>query len=221
MIEGERVDVLQRLDEAGAVYLDRHFVYTSGKHGSGYINSDPIFTDPRLMSDLCAEVVEPFTGEVDTVAAPATGGIVMAVLSARAFVDRGEAVAITWADKVGGGQFAFERAGFAEKLEGKRVLVVEDLLNTGGSVEKVCRLVEQHGGTLVGVSVVCNRGGVTAGRLRVPRLESLADVDFLTMDADACDLCAAAVPIVADVGHGDAYRSQHPDYAGGYIDLLG
>ena len=38
------MDILQELDKAGVVYLDRHFIYTSGKHGSGYINLDPIYT---------------------------------------------------------------------------------------------------------------------------------------------------------------------------------
>ena len=69
----------------------------------------------------------------------------LAVLSARAFADKGEDVAITWADKADG-EFIFERAGFAQKLVGKRVLVVEDLLTTGGSVDKVCRAVEAAGG---------------------------------------------------------------------------
>ena len=42
------MDILQELDKAGAVYLDRHFIYTSGKHGSGYINLDPIYTNVSL-----------------------------------------------------------------------------------------------------------------------------------------------------------------------------
>src|SRR5688572_21433521 len=71
------MDILQRLDEAGAVYLNRHFIYTSGKHGSGYINLDHIFTDVGLVSDLCKSLIEPFSGQVDTVVAPATGGIML------------------------------------------------------------------------------------------------------------------------------------------------
>ncbi len=214
------MDILQELDKAGAVYLDRHFIYTSGKHGSGYINLDPIYTNVSLVSDLCRELIAPFHGQVDTVAAPAVGGIVLAVLSARAFADKGEDVAITWADKADG-EFIFERAAFAQKLVGKRVLVVEDLLTTGGSVDKVCRTVEAAGGQLVGISVVCNRGDLTAEKLGVPKFEALASVSFSAMDPASCELCDKKVPIVEDIGHGADYKVEHPGYTGGYIKLLG
>ena len=98
--------------------------------------------------------------------------------------------------------------------------MVEDLLNTGGSVEKVRREVERHSGQLVGVSVICNRGNLTADRLGVPRLEALASVNFEAIPADECPLCASAVPIVEDIGHGAEYRATHPDYAGGYITVI-
>jgi orotate phosphoribosyltransferase len=186
------LDILAELDRVGAILLDRHFVYKSGKHGSGYINMDPLFPDVALVSAIAAELVRPFAGEFDTVASPATGGV----------------------------GFAFERAGFAHHLTGKRVLVVEDLLTTGGSVIGVCREVERHGGTLVGVSAICNRGGVTAAQLGVPRLEALATVSFEAVAAQECPLCAARVPIVEDIGHGAEYKAQHPDHPGGYVTLL-
>ncbi len=214
------VDVLEELDRAGAVLLKRHFVYTSGKHGSAYINLDPLFPNVGLVSQLGNLLVKPFVGQVDTVIAPATGGIVLSVLAARALVDRGYPVAATWADKHDDG-FVVERAGFAEHLRDKRVLVVEDLLNTGGSVEKVCREAERHGGQLVGVSVICNRGSLTADKLRVPRLEALVSVSFEAIPADECPLCESAVPIVVDIGHGAKYRIDHPGYAGGYVTMIG
>jgi orotate phosphoribosyltransferase len=214
------MDTLQRLDQAGAIYLDRHFVYTSGKHGPAYIDSDPIFPDTELVAELSRGLVEPFLGEVDTVAAPATGGIVLAVATARAFLDSGQNVATTWADKVAGGGFAFERSGFVEAISGRRVLVVEDLLNTGGSVENVCRLVEQHNGRLVGASVICNRGSVTASQLGVPRLEAMTSVQFTAFDAQDCPLCADNIPIVEDIAHGNKYKAEHPGYEGGFTRLL-
>ena len=213
------LDVMAELAQAGAIYTDRHFIYTSGKHGSAYINSDPMFPHVQTVADLCDLLIEPFDKEVDTVAAPATGGIVLGVLSALAFAKKSQSVASVWADK-SGSQFVFERAGFVEQIKGKRVLVVEDLLNTGGSVEKVCRLVEAHGGTLVGASVVCNRGSSTAESLQVPRLETLANVTMDVYEADACPLCKAKQPIVDDLAHGDKYKANHPGYPGGYVSLI-
>jgi orotate phosphoribosyltransferase len=215
------MDVLQELESARAVLTDRHFVYKSGKHGSGYINMDMVFPNLSVTRRLCELLAEPFRGAgIEVVAAPAVGGVVVAALTALALDGPDPGVAAVWADKRGDG-FAFERAGFADRVAGRAVLVVEDLLTTGGSVSKVCRLVEESGGVVRGVSVVCNRGGVTAGQLGVPRLESLASVDFEAVDESECALCADAVPIVEDVGHGAEFKAGHPDYAGGYVRLLG
>ncbi len=98
--------------------------------------------------------------------------------------------------------------------------MVEDLLTTGGSVLKVCREAEKHGAEIIGVSVICNRGGVTAEQLGVPRLEALASVSFAAVDPGECELCKNNVPIVEDIGHGESYKAEHPDYEGGYIKLL-
>ena len=208
------MNVLEELEKIGAVFTNKHFVYTSGKHGTGYINIDMMFPYTALVADICAQLTKPFEGEFDTVAAPATGGIVLAVLAARESGKNG-----VWADKDGSGGFAFERAGFTAQVQDKKVLVVEDLLTTGGSVEKVCREIEKAGGTVVGVSVVCNRGGVTAETLHVPRLEALANVSFDSYEPDACVACKADFPIVENMGHGDDYKKEHPDYAGGYVKL--
>ena len=206
--------VLAELETIGAVFTEKHFVYTSGKHGSGYINMDMMFPHTELVAEICKELAAPFAGEFDTVVAPATGGIVLAVLTARETGTKG-----VWADKGGESGFWFERAGFVQQVAGKRVLVVEDLLTTGGSVEKVCREVDKAGGAVVGVSVVCNRGGVTAEMLGVPSLHALAEVSFTASEPADCPQCQANVPIVEDMGHGDEYKKEHPDYAGGYVKL--
>lgn len=216
----ETLDVLAELDRSGAVLLGRHFVYTSGKHGSGYINMDPLFSDVRLTARICGLLVAPFLDEIEVVAAPAVGGVALSVLAALAACEGEREVNAVWADKAGD-DFRFERAGFAERIRGKHVLVVEDLLTTGGSVAKVCREVERLGGILIGVSVVCNRGRLTASDLGVARLEELARVDFEAVDAGSCELCAALVPIVTDVGHGARFQLERPDYAGGFARLLG
>lgn len=208
------MDVLAELGKIGAVFTDKHFVYASGKHGSGYINMDIMFPRVPLVAELCKDLIAPFAGEFDVVASPATGGIELGVLSALAAAKPG-----VWADKDGDGGFVFERAGFIDAIKGKRVLIVEDLLTTGGSVEKVAREIEKVGGSVVGISVVCNRGGVTAEQLNVPRLTALAEVNFTAVEAADCELCAAHAPIVEDMGHGDDYKKEHPAYAGGYIKL--
>ena len=102
-------------------------------------------------------------------AAPAVGAIVLAVLTAQELSEGDNEVATVWADETADSGFLFDRAGFDERLRGRRVLVVEDLVTTGGSVQKVCREVERHGATIVAASAICNRGAATAEGLSVPR----------------------------------------------------
>ncbi len=211
------MDVLQALTARGAVLLDHHFVYKSGKHGPNYINMDPLFPDVELVSQLCYQLSYAYKHDtVDTVVGAATGGIPLAILTAKAMMGWQTAV---WADKRAD-EFVFERAGFVEQIKGKRVLIVEDLLNTGDTTKKIIALVREHAGTIVGVSCVCNRGPESAESLDVPALHTLSSVDFQVYNADNCPLCAQQVPIVSDIGHGDTFRDANPDYAGGYVQLL-
>lgn len=213
------INILKELERLGAIIEKRHFVYTSGKHGSAYINLDPMFPEVSVVAEISDRLIEPYLGRVDTVVAPATGGIVLTVQCGLAFSRRNETVGAVWADKSNEG-FLFERAGFLQHITGKRVLVVEDLLNTGGSVEKTCRLVERHGGQLVGASVVCNRGTSTKESLQVPKLTSLINMKMDVFEKQSCPLCEEQRPIVDDLAHGDKYKVAHPDYKGGYVSLL-
>ena len=212
------MDILVMLETKGAVLLDHHFVYKSGTHGPNYINMDPLFPDVRQVAGVCELLccdVLPWRS-YDTVVAAATGGIPLAVLSA---LCTPWATAAVWADKHGD-DFAFERAGFVDQVTGKNVLIVEDLLNTGDTTMKIIDLVRGHGGNVIGVSVICNRGPHTAESLNVPALFELSKVDFQVFPADDCPLCAEGRPIVEDIGHGGTYKEANPDYAGGYIQLL-
>lgn len=211
------LDIIKELEAVGAVLLDKHFIYKSGKHGPGYINMDPLFPDMALMSRLCTELSYGYKFQkVDTVVGAATGGIPLAVLTAKTMIGLPAAV---WADKRGD-SFVFERAGFTEHLTGKTVVIVEDLLNTGDTTKKIIALVREHGGNILGVSVICNRGRETAQSLDVPELHQLSAVDFIVYDANGCPLCEQEVPIVEDIGHGAEYKEQHPGYSGSFIKLL-
>ncbi len=217
---------MHELEQRGAVLTDQHFVYKSGKHGSGYVNFDPAFPDVGLILEAAKQMVEPFLGEFDVVVGPATGGVALSYACGMAASFLGEVnVQAVWADKDGDG-FAFERDGFIQAIRGKRVLVVDDVMtnaNLTGSVFKVCQLVKDTGGTVIGVSLVCNRCSGTAEDLWVPRLEQLGSVNFTAVDSAECaatGLCYQHVPIVEDIGHGAAFKQNQPFYPGGFVKLL-
>lgn len=209
------LDVMSELQRFGAVLTNQHFIYASGRHGPHYINMDTVFPEASLVYEMSRLLVEPFLTQFDTIAGPAVGGVVLCEFAALAANSAGGHASAVWADK-DGGEFVFARAGFVRRLTGKRVLLVEDLLTTGGSLAKVRDLVESVGGDIIGASVVCNRGGVTADALKVPRLESLVEVEFESFDADSCPLCNEARPIVLNVGRGSDFKALFPSYRGGF-----
>lgn len=214
------MDVLQGLAEHGAVYKDHHFVYKKKTHGPHYINPDAFCPDVLFLNEVCEEIADHFKADdIDVVVCAATGGIPVGFLVGLALArEVGRKVKVVWADK-DGDNFVFERVGFKEIIKGKRILFVEDLLNSGDTTLKVLSLVREAGGEVVAAAAICNRGGATEETLGVPRFVPLSSVNFEAFEPDACPLCPQEVPIVDNIGHGDAFKEQHPDYEGGYVSL--
>ncbi len=206
--------VLEIFKRVGAV-LDGHFVYTSDRHGNKYLNKDAIYPHTRETSLLCRDIAEQFDefykgdAEVEVVIAPATGGVILSQWTAH-FLTKytGRDVLGVYADKKtvnGEDDFVIKR-GYEKIVPGKNVLVVEDLLTTGGSVRKVVAATRAIGGNVVGVGVLCNRGGVSPADLGgVPRLFVLADIKMDSWSEEDCLLCKSGVPVNADIGHGAAF----------------
>jgi orotate phosphoribosyltransferase len=207
-------EILAILARVGAVIANSHIVYTSGKHGSAYVNKDAIYPHTRETSDLCetlmnriADVRQPTSDLViipQAVVAPAVGGVILSQWMAYHFSSYWSGkwmdIPALYADKVGE-EFVIKR-GYEKIVSGKRVLVVEDVLNTGGSVIKTIQAVRNAGGEVVAVGALCNRGGVTAEQLGIPHLVSLLDVTMDAWPEAECPLCVQGVPINTSVGHG-------------------
>ena len=100
------------------------------------------------------------------------------------------------------------RRGYDKLVVGKNVLVLEDILTTGGSVKKAVETAKAAGGKVVGVAALCNRGGVTAEFLGVPELHSFLEVSLESWEEKDCPLCAAKIPIHTEVGKGREYLAR-------------
>src|SRR5213080_413336 len=136
---------------AGA-YLEGHFLLSSGKHSPFYLEKFQVLQWPQETERLCQSIAESARGlGVQTVAGPTTGGIILAhevarQLGARAiYAERREARS--------GREF---RRGFTLR-RGERVLVVDDILTTGGSVLETIDAVREGGGAVIGVAVLVDR----------------------------------------------------------------
>jgi len=208
-------DVLEILRNCGALITDSHIVYTSGRHGDTYINKDAIYPHTAVTSKLCKEIAEWFEDfGCEIVVAPAIGGVILSQwtayhLNAPTSVNRvGEVLGI-YAEKSDDGQtFEFHRS-YDKLIPGKKVLVVEDVLTTGGSVQKVVEAVRRLNGKVEGVGAICNRGGVTRKDIGdVPELYALLDINLDSFPEAECPLCAKHIPINIEVGKGREYLHQ-------------
>lgn len=185
------------LAEAGAVITDSHVVYTSGRHGTAYVNKDAVYPHTARVSELCrllaapARVLAP-----EVVCGPALGGIILSQWTAHHL----GALAV-YAEKAPDGGLTLRR-GYDRLVAGRRVLVVEDVVNTGGSVREAVGAVRAAGGEVVAVAALCNRGGVAATDLDVPAVLSLVELPLDSWEAAACPLCRDGVPVNTAVGKG-------------------
>lgn len=153
MLSKERV--LEVLKEAG-VLQEGHFLLTSGRHSNKYLQCAKIFCNTKYSEELCADLANKFKNDdVEVVIGPAMGAVQMAYEVSRAlkcknfFTERDE-----------NGKMTLRRGFVIEK--GQRVLVVEDVVTTGGSVREVINLVKEAGGVVVGVGSIVDR---TDGKL--------------------------------------------------------
>lgn len=204
-LENEALNILW---DVGAIIKDSHIVYTSGKHGSAYINKEALYIYTDDVSRMCSNIAEQFKNyNVEAVAAPAIGGIILSQWTAHHLSRLTKRrVLSVFAEKDNTlGRFAFKR-GYRKIIAEKNVLVVEDILTTGKSVKEIVRAVHDTGSYVVGVGAICNRGGVKTSDIgEVPSLFSLTNIDLDSWDEDNCPLCKQNVPINTDVGKGKEY----------------
>src|SRR3989344_384507 len=197
-------EMIQILNEVGAIITDSHIVYTSGLHGATYINKDAIYPHIALTSRLCRAIADRFLEDnVEAVISPAIGGVILSQWTAHHLTEMsGREVLGVYAEKSDGGMFIIKR-GYDKLIVHKNVLVVEDILNTGGSAKKVIEATRAIGGKVVGLGVLCNRGEVAPQDVaNVPKLISLINLKFETWEEAVCPLCKRGVPINTDVGRG-------------------
>ena len=203
-------EVLQVLGKVGAV-IHGHFVYRSGKHGPEYVNKDAVYPHTAETSRLCRAIAELFASDnVQVVIAPAIGGVILSQWTAHHLSEfTGHEVLGVYAEKSEGGYVFVIKRGYDKLIAGKNVLVVEDVLTTGGSAKKVVEVTRAIGGNVVGLGVLCNRGGITPQDVAdVPKLISLVNMRLVAWDESDCPLCKQNVPVNTDVGKGREFLAR-------------
>ena len=183
-------EIREVLERRGAV-MKGHFELSSGRHSNVFVQKFRVLEQPRLAQRFGESLAELFGKEFDVVAAPAVGAVVLGFTTALA---------------------ADARSVFAERVDGKlslrrgfeispreRVLVVEDIVTTGGSAKEVVELVKSAGGQVVGVGALLDRADASRApdetALGAP-LKALVRLEVESWDPSECPLCASNEPLV-------------------------
>lgn len=178
-------DVLDLFRSSGAL-LEGHFRLTSGLHSSGYLQCALVLQYPDRAERLGAELASRTrTLGATVVLSPALGGIVIGQEVARALGARA-----LFVERQDGAMTL--RRGFGLGPD-DRVLVIEDVVTTGGSTRETIAAAQALGASVVGAGSIIDRGASTAG-LGVPYV-ALARVDLPTHEPATCPLCAAGLPV--------------------------
>ena len=179
-------EVKEMFVAAGAI-MEGHFLLTSGLHSPMYVEKFNVLQHPESTEKLCKALAEQFRNEkIQTVVGPMTGGILLAhevgkALGTRAIFTERE-----------NGRMTFKR-GFSLQ-PGERVLIVEDIVTTGGSVKEVIGVVRENGGFPVAVGMLVDRSGGKVDFGDVP-YHALLHLDVTTYDPQNCPLCTKGTPM--------------------------
>lgn len=200
-------NILDILKETNALITNSHFVYTSGKHGSVYINKDAIYPYTNRASEvgrLFAEKVK--TRNIEAVVGPALGGIILSQWTAHHLsLLRNKTILGLHTEKTLDKNQVFTR-GYDKLIKGKNILIVEDLTTTGGSVRKVVDSVKNAGGKVIMVGVMIDRSanGINKKTIGAPFF-TLGSLPMEAYEQKDCPLCKKNISINTTVGHGKKY----------------
>jgi orotate phosphoribosyltransferase len=178
-------DLVDVFRKSGAL-LDGHFRLTCGLHSTGYLQCALVLQHPAQAEALGRAIGERVADLNPTVVlSPALGGIVIGHEVARAL-----GIRALFAERQDGALVL--RRGFILS-ETDRVLVVEDVVTTGGSTRETMQVATAAGGRVVGAASIVDRGG--AASLEVP-FRSLVAIALPTYEPERCPLCAQGLPVV-------------------------
>jgi orotate phosphoribosyltransferase len=173
-------EVIEKFRETGAL-LEGHFVLTSGLHSNVYLQCALVLQHPAQAEAFGSAIAEQFKDKnIEVVASPAIGGLIIGHEVARALGAR-----FIWTERENGKMTL--RRGFS-LTPNEIVLVVEDVVTTGGSTRETVETLQAHSGNVVGAASIIDRSSGQAD-VGVPRI-ALATLNAAAFEPSACDACA-------------------------------
>jgi len=197
---------IEILKSVGAILDNDHFVGTSGKHFNTYINKDALYPHTKESSKIGKLFAKKYQDlDIDVVAAPALGGIILSQWTAYHLSKiKGKEIFGIYAEKKDG-SLTFTR-GYDKFIKGKKVLAIEDLTQTGGSLKKLIDSIKNFEGNVVAACVMVNKApkDVDSKFYGAP-FSALSKMRIKMYDAEDCPLCKNQTPINTNIGHGKKF----------------
>jgi len=192
---------LTALQQKQVLMLNGHFDYGNGYHGPAYLNPHQLFRYPstiwRFAQDLLDVLPGPILEATEVVAGPVTGGALLAhtmagLLDSRRPISSAATLFAPFAAEPGGSHVLSRF--YRQQISGHRVLLVDDVRNTGQTLVRCAELVGESGGTVIATAEICDRmeAVVDAGVPNFPLAEYKAPENY---PAATCPLCAGGIPI--------------------------
>lgn len=175
-------EILELLKKRGAIEKG-HFKLSSGLHSDTYIQCAALLQYPEVTQKLAAELAISYKDKkIDTVVSPAIGGIVLGYAVAQELGCRA-----IWAERQSG-KMVFKRGFFLDN--GEKVLVVEDVITTGGSVKEIIDLVEEADAIIIDVAAIIDRGDQ---KVFSHPINSLLKLEIKSFFPEECSLCSRGI----------------------------
>jgi|SRR3989344_462551 len=203
-------EVVDILEKTGAVVSNSHFVYISGKHAPVYVNKDYVYIHTAYISRIAEIIAEKYKDkEIGVVVGPSMGGIILSQWTAYHLSRlKGKEILSVYTEKQSDNDQIFTR-GYEAFVKGKTVLVVEDIVTTGGSVKKVIKSVEKEGGKVLAACAIVNKDPININPDFIGEpFDYLAIIGMDVWDEKDCPLCKAGVPINTELGHGKKFLEE-------------
>ena len=178
-------EILQIFKDSNAL-LEGHFVLTSGLHSPQYVEKFRVLEQPRYTEILCREIAAKFKNEnITVVVGPMTGGIILAYETGKQLGTKA-----IFTERING-KMKFRRGFTLSPAD--RVLIVEDIITTGGSVLEVIDEVKTYNCLIIGIGALVDRSNNKA--LFEYTFKPLVTMDVVAYKPDECPLCRSGIPV--------------------------
>jgi orotate phosphoribosyltransferase len=184
------MDRVERIFRQGGAVLDGHFLLTSGRHSPVYWEKMRVLQQPRLTTRLCRPITHHFRSQgLEVVVGPTMGGVPLAFEVARQL-----GVRSAYADREGEGRVI---RGGQLLAPGEKVLIIDDILTTGGSLKHMVDAVDRMGARVVGIAVIVDRrpGGDTQFTVDGKPVFATHRSPAPSYPPEECPLCKTDIPL--------------------------